>query len=164
MEDTEFWRKCSACKKPIGYKTKYYVCSVSTCNGQRTGYVFCSVFCWEVHLPGVNHRSAGAIEKVSPEEASPTAGTSTTSAPITQPVRRLVSDSSNRPVNQAGPKEVLIVVSKMKDYIRTKSEMNCSGDVADVLSDFVRDLCDRAIDQARADGRKTVMGRDFPKR
>lgn len=39
--------------------------------------------------------------------------------------------------------------------------MNTSGGVMDVLSDYVRVLCDRAIDNARADGRKTVMDRDF---
>ena len=31
----------------------------------------------------------------------------------------------------------------------------------DVLSDYVRVLCDRAIDSARAEGRKTVLDRDF---
>ena len=58
-----FWRKCSSCKKPIALKSKYYVCSVSTCNGLRTGYVFCSVACFERHLPGARHKQAGAIEK-----------------------------------------------------------------------------------------------------
>jgi histone H3/H4 len=57
--------------------------------------------------------------------------------------------------------EVLVVVSKMKTYISEKSSMNTSGDVADFLSDKIRRLCDEAIDQARADGRKTVMARDF---
>jgi len=57
--------------------------------------------------------------------------------------------------------EVLIVVSKLKNYIREKSEMNTSGDVPDVLSQFVRRLCDGAIEEARRDGRKTVMARDF---
>ena len=31
----------------------------------------------------------------------------------------------------------------------------------DVLSDYLRIVCDRAIDEARADGRRTVMDRDF---
>lgn len=62
----EFWRRCSSCKNPIGYKAKHYVCSVSTCTRKRTGYVFCSVACWERHLPGARHRDAAAIESTSP--------------------------------------------------------------------------------------------------
>ena len=57
--------------------------------------------------------------------------------------------------------EVLVVVSKLKSYVREKSGMNTSGGVAAVLSDEVRKLCDAAIERARADGRKTVMDRDF---
>jgi hypothetical protein len=57
------WKKCSSCKKDILVGSKYYECSVSTCTGQRTGYVFCSIPCWEIHLPGARHRNAGAIEK-----------------------------------------------------------------------------------------------------
>lgn len=82
MEQQNFWRKCSSCKKEIGLSTKYYECSVSTCTGQRTGYVFCSIPCWEVHLPGARHRDAGAIEKKSPAvaEASRTSANSCGSA------------------------------------------------------------------------------------
>lgn len=58
-------------------------------------------------------------------------------------------------------KEILIVASKLKNYIRTKSGMNTSSSVAEILSDQVRNLCDRAIENARQDGRKTVMDRDF---
>ena len=39
--------------------------------------------------------------------------------------------------------------------------MNTADDVIAVLSDRVRALCDGAITQARAAGRKTVMARDF---
>jgi histone H3/H4 len=39
--------------------------------------------------------------------------------------------------------------------------MNTSGGAASTLSDAVRRLCDQAIERARADGRKTVMDRDF---
>jgi histone H3/H4 len=49
----------------------------------------------------------------------------------------------------------------MKTYINEKSDMNTAGDVADLLSDKIRRLCDEAMDQARAEGRKTVMARDF---
>lgn len=57
--------------------------------------------------------------------------------------------------------EVLIVVSKLKNYIRAASGMNTSGNVASVLSSMIRQLCDGAIERAKNDGRKTVMDRDF---
>ncbi len=148
-EVTDFWRKCSSCKKSIGFNQKYYVCSVSTCNGQRTGYVFCSVFCWEVHVPGANHRDAGAIEKTSPSKSAET-------------TRRIVPSSTSSPTTSTNTsKDVLIVASKLKDYINARSEMNTSAEVMMTLSDIVRSLCDEAINHARADGRKTVMSRDF---
>lgn len=156
-----YWRKCSSCKKEIPLNTKYYECSVSTCTGLRTGYVFCSVSCWEVHLPGAKHRDAGAVEKKSPsqphnEEAPkriiisnpPSSG----SASTTSSVATKKSAMSN---------EVLVVVSKMKQYIRDISEMNTSEDVSSILSDKIRTECEKAIANAKADGRKTVMARDF---
>jgi hypothetical protein len=62
------------------------------------------------------------------------------------------------------PREILIVASKLKSYVRTRSGMNTSDSVLDLLSDSVRALCDDAIRSARRDGRKTVMERDFPRR
>lgn len=147
------WRKCSSCKKPIGFNARYYVCSVSTCNGPRTGYVFCSVPCWEVHLPGARHKDAAAIEMKSPATAAPTEGT-----------RRIIASApaAGTPTTTAStPREVLIIASRLKDYVSARSEMNTSAGVMDVLSDFVRFACDRAIENARADGRKTVLDRDF---
>lgn len=58
-------------------------------------------------------------------------------------------------------KETLVVVSKLKNYIRSASGMNTSGSVSEVLSDMVRNLCNQAIERAKNDGRKTVMDRDF---
>jgi histone H3/H4 len=58
-------------------------------------------------------------------------------------------------------KEVLVVASKLKGYIRSKSDMNTSAAVTDVLSDKIREMCDQAIENAKRDGRKTVMDRDF---
>ena len=56
---------------------------------------------------------------------------------------------------------MLIVASKLKNYIRAKSGMNCSSAVMEALSTRVRQLCDVAIEKAKAEGRKTVMDRDF---
>lgn len=59
------------------------------------------------------------------------------------------------------PKDVLVVVSKLKAYIKARSGMNTSDNVTDVLSNQIRKLCDAAIEVAQADGRKTVLDRDF---
>ena len=59
-------------------------------------------------------------------------------------------------------KEILVVQSKLKNYIKGAAEMNTSGNVAAALSETIRQLCDQAIENARKDGRKTVMDRDFP--
>lgn len=57
--------------------------------------------------------------------------------------------------------EVLVVASKLKNYIRGKSGMNTSSAVMEALSSKVRQLCDQAIEHAKSEGRKTVMDRDF---
>lgn len=57
--------------------------------------------------------------------------------------------------------ETLVVVSKLKKYIKDKSQMNTSSAVAEVLSAKLRAMCDQAMERAKSDGRKTVMDRDF---
>ena len=52
-------RHCSRCKNPILCGASYLVCSVSTCNRARTGLVFCSLDCWDAHVPVAGHRDAG---------------------------------------------------------------------------------------------------------
>ncbi|MBK9072981.1 MAG: hypothetical protein IPL79_18570 [Myxococcales bacterium] len=59
-------------------------------------------------------------------------------------------------------RDVLIVVSKLKKYVRDRSGMNTSDAVVDKLSDHVRAICDIAIRNAGRDGRKTVLDRDLP--
>jgi histone H3/H4 len=58
--------------------------------------------------------------------------------------------------------EVLVVVSKMKKYIKEKGGLNTSDAVAAVVSERIRAMCDAAIESAKADGRKTVLDRDVP--
>jgi hypothetical protein len=60
-------------------------------------------------------------------------------------------------------REALIVVSKMKKYIKERSGMNCSDAVAEMLSEHVRAICDDAIRAAARDERKTVLDRDVPR-
>ena len=63
------WKLCSSCKTEIGFSKTYWVCSVSTCTRSRTGFFFCSVPCWEAHLPMMRHREAFAVEMRSPSAA-----------------------------------------------------------------------------------------------
>jgi histone H3/H4 len=58
--------------------------------------------------------------------------------------------------------DVLIVVSKLKEYVRAQSDLRTSDELPVVLSEEVRRVCLFAIENARKDGRKTVMGRDIP--
>ncbi len=165
MSELNVWKKCSSCKRPILLGSRYYTCSVSTCNGQRTGYVFCSVGCFEVHLPGARHKDAAAIENFAPKTQVPIQKESMSSdRPATRRVinepgltKSHVQTGSSKPI----PKDVLIIASRLKEYILARGEMNTSQSVMDILSEKVRRLCDDAIDKARQDGRKTVMDRDF---
>ncbi len=57
--------------------------------------------------------------------------------------------------------EVIVVVSKLKSYVKSKGGMNTSDKVAAIVSDRVRQILDEAVEKAKADGRKTLMDRDF---
>lgn len=57
--------------------------------------------------------------------------------------------------------DLLVVASKVKQYIKEKGEMNTSGSTLETLSNLLKKACDQAIDKAKQDGRKTVMDRDF---
>ena len=65
--------------------------------------------------------------------------------------------------NEYDHDDMLIVVSKLKKYIRDRSGMNTSDAVADMLGDHVRSVADEAIRAAARDGRKTVLDRDVPR-
>jgi histone H3/H4 len=65
------------------------------------------------------------------------------------------------PAPSAGSDDVLVVVSRFKTYVRERFGMNTSDAVMEVLSDHLRAICHRAAENARNDGRKTVMDRDF---
>lgn len=163
------WRRCNACKTPIGYGAQYYVCNVSTCNRTRTGMVFCDVSCWEVHLPTAHHREAWALERVAPSRAQAEAAQQTAAAaPAGGRAPRRVMVRGSQPKPQAKPghatAEVLIVASRLKEYVRRSAGMNTSENVLGPLSDIVRAVCDQAVRNAAADGRRTVLERDIPER
>lgn len=164
MSDASAWRRCSACKKPIPYGATWWACNVSTCNRPRTGLVFCSVTCWEVHLPGANHRESWAVERKAPRSDEEAAAKGGSPAPAAERSgqRRLVRPESERAAART-PREVLIVASRLKDYVRAKSGFNTSDRLLEPLSDIVRRVTDEAIANAERDGRRTVLDRDVPK-
>jgi hypothetical protein len=165
MASGETWRRCSACKQPIELGATYWVCNVSTCNRKRTGLAFCSVTCWEVHLPEANHRESWAVEKTAPRvaEAAPQPAASPPPAPRRRIVREAAATASaSRSSPGEAPREVLIVASRLKDYIRARSGFNTSDAVLAPLSDAVRRLCDEAIVNAERAERQTVLDRDIP--
>lgn len=57
--------------------------------------------------------------------------------------------------------ETLVVVSKVKKYIKDKAGLNTSQETIDRLSYAVIRLIERGIENAQADKRKTVLGRDI---
>jgi hypothetical protein len=218
------FRLCSSCKRPLEFGSRYYVCSVSTCNRARNPLTFCSLPCFEAHVPVLRHREAWAEEKLAPTrdqflaeresaEASESStgrsnpslragsgedwrvgpsgrakqrpeqvvdherldraaqnlrpGTDTRAPSVVRQAatatrfQLAASDKELLMSNEEGTKEVLVVISKVKAYIRAKSSMNTSDAVTEALSDLVRQTCDQAIEKAKGEGRKTVMARDI---
>jgi len=161
------WKRCGVCKRELGFGADFFECSVSTCTTGRNHPVFCSVTCWEQHVPVMRHRDAWAEQKRSPSRADwerdqAAEGDSPGAAAQAPAPRRIVVGGSSSPAPATpAADDVLIVVSKLKAYIRARSGMNTSESVLEELSDIVREHADRAIENARLDGRRTVMNRDF---
>jgi histone H3/H4 len=172
-EDLNAFRRCSTCKAPIAFRAKYFTCSVSTCNRARTGLFFCSLPCWEAHVPEARHRDAWAevqtaptqeawqlerAERAEAEARSLAPAPAARHAPKTAPAHP--PKAANAP-EQAVDRDVLVVLSKLKAYVRARSEMNTSDRVTEVLSNHLRKLANQATAHAAADGRTTVMDRDM---
>lgn len=169
MSAAEPFRLCTTCKKPIAFGASYFQCSVSTCNRAKLAQFFCTLQCWDAHLPEARHRDAWAEPIKAPtreavlreqeeeaEREQRAAARESSMSEEAEKRRRIVGSAADDL-----PKDVLVVVSKLKAYIKARSGMNTSDNVTDVLSDQIRKICDAAIQVAQADGRKTVLDRDF---
>lgn len=190
VADDGTWKHCNICKAPIAFGAEYFVCSVSTCNRKRTGLLFCSLPCFEAHLPTARHRDAWAERERAPSRSEwqaaqaaeaepsplpPAAGAppAPRNAPLAPagrgepqvPARRVVEPraAAAAPNQEAEANDILVVVSKLKKYVRDWSGMNTSDGAMHVLSDHLRELCREATRQAGLDGRRTVLDRDFTK-
>ncbi|CAN5344566.1 hypothetical protein BH11MYX1_BH11MYX1_36240 [soil metagenome] len=181
----ETWLKCTACRNPIPFGATHQVCSVSTCNRPRNPMVFCTVSCWDSHVADARHREAWAVEARAPSKAAWEADREHHPAPAPAPmvaaapvVRRVVGDVGSAPVatptastsSPAGvhlaevvDRDMLVVVSKMKKYIKDRSGMSCADAVGDVLSEHLRAICDESIRAAGRAERKNVLEREMPR-
>jgi hypothetical protein len=173
-DERSYFRLCSSCKRQLPFGGRYYTCSVSTCNRAKDPLTFCSLPCFDAHVPVIRHREAWAEEQSAPsreqwlsgERERVEAEARAAQKPEPRPERRIVGSAvePRGPIelNRSElPRDVLIVVSKLKAYIRARSGMNTSDGAMDVLSDIVREIADRAIQKAASEGRKTVLDRDF---
>jgi hypothetical protein len=168
VTEPAMWRRCSACKQPIAQGAVYWVCNVSTCNRSRTALAFCSLTCWEVHLPEAHHREAWALERTAPHTAAETGASGARPGAAPAPSAAAERDGQRRLVRpakagrNAAPREVLVIVSRLKDYVRARSGFHTSDGVLEPLSEAIRNLCDEAILKAEREGRRTVLDRDIP--
>ena len=121
------------------------MCNVSSCKK----LVFCSVDCWDLHNPVMNHKSSWAEEHRAPKKGEEDAA----------PKRIIIAQRSTN--SSEVEQDILIVASKLKQYVKDKHDMNTAANVMEILSHQVRRLTDRATEKARSEGRKTLMDRDF---
>lgn len=56
--------------------------------------------------------------------------------------------------------ETLVVVSKVKEYVKAKG-MQTSETAVNAISDAVRELIDKAVARAKDNGRQTIKDRDI---
>lgn len=57
--------------------------------------------------------------------------------------------------------DVLVVTSKVKKFIKEKGGCNTSAETIEVLSKAIERLCQKGVEAAKNEGRKTVMARDI---
>src|SRR5512140_3677806 len=133
-----YFKHCSTCKAPIAFGAEYFVCSVSTCNRPKIGLFFCSLPCWEAHVPEARHRDAWAETAKAPLRAEHAASMNTATAPSVPARPTIVQVEAARAASAPRTEQedgILVVVSKLKRYLRDRSEMNTSDTVVAPLSD-----------------------------
>lgn len=57
-------------------------------------------------------------------------------------------------------REILVVISKVKEYVK-KKEMQTSETAVEALSEAVYELLDKAVLRAKENGRQTIKDRDI---
>jgi histone H3/H4 len=156
-EERSYFRKCTTCRIDIDFEQAYFRCSVSTCNRKRLTLVFCSVPCWEAHLADARHRDAWAEKDQAP----------TLQAWEAERRALAVKDERRATPEPLVPRgagrhgyDVLVVATKLKEYIRERASMSTSDRAFGFLSDHLRAVADQSARAAAADRRKTILDRD----
>ena len=101
-----------------------------------------------------------------PKQPKSTAsGAKPASAPQRTVIRRRRDGAPPNAVIHGDPveTEILVVASKLKQYVKQTSGFNTSDRVLPVLSAALRKICDEAIENARRAERLTVLDRDVPR-
>src|SRR5690606_15305368 len=119
--------------------------------------------CWDAHVPDAKHRDAWAEKETAPSEPEAVLD----EKPV---ARRIVAGASRSDTSTVFgaesaddarlPRDTLVVMSKVKGYIKARSEMRTSDGVSDPLSDHLRKVCTAAIRSAATNERSTVLARD----
>ena len=103
---------CATCRKLIALGATAYRCSVASCNAGRMKLRFCSVACWEKHVPTARHRKAswiaehrGASDEAGGDELARAATDAATDAPTDAPTDAAApTDGATDGAADAGPK------------------------------------------------------------
>ena len=121
--------------------------------------VFCQVSCWDAHVPVMGHKDPWALEKEAPSKAQWAHTQNPESVPKPKPSPYFNGGKSNP--EKSMEHEILVVASKVKAYIKSRSGMNTSSSAMEAISDFIRKYADEAITEAKKADRKTVLDRDI---
>jgi LSD1 subclass zinc finger protein len=78
---------CATCRKLIPPGTSAIRCTVASCNTGRLKLRFCSVSCWEKHVPTARHRKAAYSVETSkaPDEENRTESPKGTGGSLAHP-------------------------------------------------------------------------------
>jgi len=107
----------------------------------------------------MNHKSGWCEDQISPKNDN-NANTGDGKRIIVTPQKNVAITSADGQ-KLSNETDILIVASKLKQYIKDKHDLNTSADVMEELSVIVRKLADRAAIKAKSENRKTLMQRDF---
>lgn len=74
--------------------------------------------------------------------------------------KKKAKKKAKKTASKASKKDVLVVASKVKAYIKSKGFM-CSSDAVGAISGCVYDCLDRAMERTEANRRSTVRPQDL---
>ncbi|MDH5404192.1 MAG: DUF1931 domain-containing protein [Candidatus Heimdallarchaeota archaeon] len=67
--------------------------------------------------------------------------------------------AAKKPAKKSGG-EILVVQSKVRDYLKGVGEFNIGSDLVGAVSSKVESILDQAAERAKGNNRKTIQARD----